>query len=169
MTHRSVALVLAAAALAGCSDPYTAEPAPSTTPDGEIPGRIPQAERERLERSQRPARTSDEAIRRHATLVTNWTGQNVVSQYRAAARAAVGQARRDTEQTAASVQNDPALSASSSVANIVGVIAQAGGWTLVITRERLTPDSGPARFRVYRAHTRRVAGGFAVDAWEPQP
>jgi hypothetical protein len=177
--HAAAALALAVA-LAGCSDPYVpADPhgparptaAPTRVP-GELPGRIPQRDRAALNHPQTtPAATADAALQRYARLLTNWRADTVSARYRQAAGQAVGQARRDAEQTAASAARDAQLidAGTTSRGETIAVIPQRSGWALVVTREQLSPDAGPVRYRVYRAHTRRVSGGVAVDAWEPQP
>lgn len=175
-THRTLCIVLAlAAGLSACSDPYhdaanARRPTP-VTPPGELPGRIPARERQALSQPRTPAaRTQRDALRRYAELVTNWTGASVERRFQQAARTAVGQARRDAEQTAASAGADPQLTDdTASQGELVAIVRQPRGWALVITREQLRPDTGPARYRIYRAHAARVRGGFAVDAWEPQP
>jgi hypothetical protein len=172
--HRSRAAVpVLVVWLAGCSDPYAARPTatPSATlPAGELPGSVPDEERRALSTPRgRPAPNTEAALRRYAQLLTNWTSNTVADQYRRASELAIGQARRDAEQTAASAGSDAQLRGTSSDARTAAVVSQAGGWSLVITRERLTPDAGPARYRIYRAHTRPVDGGVAVDRWEPQP
>jgi hypothetical protein len=172
--HHAVVLGLSAL-LAGCSDPYDARPTATRTaspplPAGELAGRIPADERRALSRPQtRPEPNSQAALRRYADLVTNWNADDVADRYRAAANAATGQARRDAQQTAATAHSDPQLAGAASRARTVAVVRQTGGWALVITREHLTPDAGPDRYRIYRAHTRPVASGAAVDAWQPQP
>jgi hypothetical protein len=176
MSTRTLCAALAlAACLTGCSDPYndagnSDRPTPDTPP-GEQPGRIPARERHELSQPRTPAaRTQREALRRYAQLVTNWSGANIERRLQHAARAAVGQARRDAEQAAASAGADPQLTDdTASRGELVAVVRQPGGWALVITREQLRPDTGPARYRIYRAHTITVPGGVAVDAWEAQP
>jgi hypothetical protein len=178
MSARTLSTALAlAACLGACSDPYNdstdsrQRSGESDTPPGELPGRIPTRERQALRDPQAPAaRSQRQALRHYAELVTNWTGADVERRFRAAARAAVGQARRDAEQTAASAGADPQLTGeTASQGQFVAIARQPRGWALVITRERITPDAGPARYRIYRAHTTRVRGGVAVDAWEAQP
>jgi hypothetical protein len=177
LTPTAAALALAAC-LSGCSDPYTngapTRPASSSslTPSGELPGRIPPREREALALpGGRPAPSAQAAVRRHAELVTNWTSATVAGRYRQAAALAVGQARQDAQQTAASAESDAQLASggTTSRAVTVAIVAQPHGWVLVVTREEFTPAAGPARYRVYRAHTRAVDGGIAVDEWRPEP
>jgi hypothetical protein len=165
---------VAALLLAACSDPYSATPTSTptsvATPSGELPGRIPSADRNTLaEPLSRPATTADAALRRFAALTTNWTGETAFQRYLAAARAAVGQARRDAQQVATTMRGDPELKGTASTSTIAGIVPQDSGWSLVITREQLSPDAGPERYRVYRGHTQRVSGGYEVDAWEAQP
>ena len=61
------------------------------------------------------------------------------------------------------------MAGTESRSELVAIVDQPDGWALVITHERLDPAESTARYRVYRGHTRAVAGGVAVDAWEPQP
>src|SRR5687767_12587185 len=96
----STALVITLV-LGGCSDPYADSPRergsrPARTPEGELPGRIPGHDRRALDRPRtQPASTAQAALRRHARLVTNWTAETIRGRFREAARATVGQARRD--------------------------------------------------------------------------
>jgi len=188
--RRGALLAAAGAALlaGGCRDPYGAEPAtqdgerpsrpPAATrlPEGELPGRVPAREqRRRVQQAQgRPAHSRRAAARAFAVDYTNWTGATVGRRFRTLARRAVGQARQDMQQAAASAGRDPQL-ADTSVANrgrVEGVVPQPDDWLLVVCREQTAPgqtDSAPPRYRVYRAHTTARAGGFVVDRWRVEP
>ena len=164
-------------AASGCSDPYTSQPPESAdgTPEGEVPGRVPAMERQRLRQaSGELSPTPQAAARAFALAYLNWTATTVARRYRALSREAIGQARQELLQTAASAGTDP-QPVGTRVANrgtVSGVIEQPGGWMLVVSHERLTPGGGqtePPRHRVYRVHAAPQAGGFVVDHWQGQP
>ena len=129
------AIVGAALAAGGCSDPYAndqradrpataAQHERTTGPvDGELPGRIPPSAQRALDQPQAPpARSAEAAVRAYAAAATTWTAKTVAARYRQLARQAVGQARRDAQQTAASAAGDAELSAgaASSRGNVRG-------------------------------------------------
>lgn len=176
--RRAIALLLTLAlAASGCSDPYTSKsPKPSTgTPEGELPGPVPTAERQRLRRATgQPSGTPQAAARAFALAYLNWTDATVARRYRALSRRATGQARQELLQTAASAGTDPQLigTRAANRGTVSGVIEQPGGWMLLVSHERLTPGGGqtePPRHRVYRVHAAPQAGGFVVDHWQGQP
>lgn len=186
---RTLPAVMLAAALAGCSDPYASPPRETTDSrsspatqtrisgpnSGELPGRIPARDRARLNSPRRPgARTPDAAVRAFASAATNWTATTLPEQQRQLAERAVGQARQDAEQLAATAAHDPQLTDATtrSASVVAGLITGRDGWTLVVVRERLTTGAGAPpdlRYRIYRAHTTPTNDGVAVDRWEPEP
>jgi alkylhydroperoxidase/carboxymuconolactone decarboxylase family protein YurZ len=189
LASRAVLALIAATALTGCSDPYATAPretndSPSSPPtenrlsgpsSGELPGRIPARDRARLNSPKRPGtRTPDAAVRAYASAATNWTATTLPEQQRELAELAVGQARQDAEQLAATATHDPQLTDATtrSTGAVAGLMAGGDGWTLVVVRERLTIGAGAppdVRYRIYRAHTTPTNDGVAVDQWEPEP
>ena len=178
------AIVGAALAAGGCSDPYAndqhadrpataAQHERTTGPvDGELPGRIPPSAQRALDQPQAPpARSAEAAVRAYAAAATTWTAKTVAARYRQLARQAVGQARRDAQQTAASAAGDAELSAgaASSRGNVRGLLTDGASCFLVVVEQRITPGAGDrarVQFTVYHACARAVEGGWAVERFE---
>lgn len=116
------------------------------------------------------------ALTRFAIVYTNWRATGLLAREHGLAELAVGAARINVEQTAASRSGAEALAADH-VANRGWVIAVAPGegpdrgqW-VIVTEEQTTgtgPYAGlPPGPHVTLAAVRRLVGGWAVSNWDP--
>jgi hypothetical protein len=115
-------------------------------------------------------------LTRYALAYTNWRASQLPARERRLAALSVGVARLSAEQTAAAESGAAALAAHD-VANVGQVVAIAPGEGLdrgqwVIVTEEQTSGTGPyaglpAGPHVTLARIVRLAGGWAVSAWDP--
>lgn len=174
------AVLLAAVALAGCSNPDAPTTAQNTTPSaspqnpGEPPAPAPSAPA-----AQAPAdvqATPAKAITEFAELYVNWTYQNLTAHQRMLATMAVGPARLAEQQAAASSEADTTITHghiynSGQVVSIAPDASRPGAWVLV-THEQTGGDTEyaglPAAYHVTLAQLAHVPGGFSISQWLPQ-
>jgi phage protein U len=186
---------IAAIALAGCglSNPYatkatktatgtTTKPTTTTVdhdPAPERGGSIPAAARSKQGTLAASAAqpTPVAALTNYAQLYTNWTAKTVSATQTELASMALGSARAQALQAAASYRHDTTL-LKSHVANSGTVVAisngrgvAAGEW-VVVTREATTGSSDyqglPAQLHVTYAQLTKTATGWVVSSWSPQ-
>lgn len=198
------ALIVVVLAVAGCgiSDPYHADrrpaattwtststtataPATSTAADKGDPapergGTIPAAAASRAQSAlagDAAAATPRAALERYARLYLNWTAAGLVTRQRQLAALAVGQARAQALQAAASAARDPKLTRShvintgQLIAITPGHGAAAGRWVLVC-RETTTGTGDytalPAALHVIYAQLTQTPTGWIVSRWSPE-
>jgi hypothetical protein len=173
-------VLLAALALAGCSNPDAPTTPQNTTPStspqnpGEPPAPAPSSPA-----AQAPAdvqATPAKAIAVFAELYVNWTYQNLTAHQRMLAAMAVGPARLAERQAAASSEADTTITRghiynTGQVVSIAPDATRAGTWVLV-THEQTggsTEYAGlPAAYHVTLAQLAQVPGGFSISQWLPQ-
>jgi hypothetical protein len=174
--HRTVNTLLvsaAAAGLAGCgiANPYqphhgkapapartiTTEAQPTTTTAGAVAPRA--------------------LLSRYTTLSINWTSATLASRQRQLAGMAVGGARAQALQTAASYGAGSTLQRSrvADHGEITSIAAGEGprhGWWVITTQETTTGTGDyqglPAQAHVYAAQLVHTTHGLAVSTWSPQ-
>jgi hypothetical protein len=175
-----VCLLLAAVALAGCSNPDAPTTTPSTTPSaspqnpGEPPAPPPSspAAQAPIDVQATPAR----AITAFAELYLNWTYQTLTAHQRMLAAMSVGTARLAEQQAAASSKADTTIARghiynTGHVISIAPDASRPGTWVLV-THEQTGGNPEymglPAAYHVTLAQLARVAGGYSISQWLPQ-
>jgi len=173
-----LAALLAAAAVAGCSNPDApAASSPSTvSPANEGEPVAPPPASPASQASIGVQATPQQALVAFASRYVNWSSGTLAADQRHLAAMAVGPARLAERQAAASSQADATLRRSR-VWNHGQVISIApdrarSGWWVIVTRER-TGGSGeyeglPAALHVTLARLARLAHGYAVERWSPQ-
>lgn len=169
---RSGVVALAAASAAtgcGIANPYahqhTREPTLTQSSDGP---------REPVPASNMTVRA---ALRRYALISVNWTSKTLATHEHQLSRLAVGGARAQALQTAASYGAGSSLQ-HSRVANrgqITSIAAGQGprrGWWLITTQEKTTGSgdySGqPTQAHLYAARLSHTPRGWKVSTWSPQ-
>jgi len=178
-------VMLAAVALAGCTNPDApttgaTEAAPVTTPaaaprsPGEPAGPAPPSAT-----SQAPSqvqRTPQSALTGFAELYVNWSYRTLTAEQRSLAAMSVGAARIAEEQAAATSQADSTIRQghiynSGQVVSIGPDLTHRDMW-IVVTRERTGGDAQyeglPAAYHVTVAQLAAIPGGYAVTQWLPQ-
>jgi hypothetical protein len=197
---RVLPIAMAALALAGCgiTDPYRGDPGPaattststSTTPvtaadngdpaperGGTIPAAAARAQQTLAAAAAAAAATPRAALGRYARLYLNWTAAGLVTRQRQLAALALGQARAQALQAAASAARDPELTRSH-VANTGQLIAitpgqgaAVGRWVLVC-RETTTGAGDyaglPAAVHIIYAQLTHTRTGWTVTQWSPE-
>jgi hypothetical protein len=194
-----IAALLALAALtAGCgiTDPYRTTSqartsltrpqsppadtqASSADPAPEQGGTIPNGDRAAQNRLVPAARerTPEAALERYGSLYVNWTARTVAGVQLRLAAIALGQARAQALQAAASYRNDATLIASgvSNTGTVVAIApgrAQVGGKWVIVTREQTTGQGDyaglPPTLHVTYAQVTHTAQGWVVSRWSPQ-
>lgn len=159
-----LAVLLVSIVLAGCGirDPYTQPPrtrptAPPVTAGTTAKGRV--------------AGSARQVIAWYAAAWVNWSAATLPSQRRVLRRLATGQLavqlRRDAAQALRTRLEE--VSGAYSRGRLVGVIAQAGGRSVVVTFEQAASQGGPAQsaYHVYLARTRHTTHGWKVIEWQP--
>lgn len=180
MRTPAVTLLIAAALLGGCTDPYTEQSAsePETPLEeaqrtGEYPG---DAEPEPPGPEQALGDTPAAAIEAFARTYTNWEASTLAGNFEKLAEAAVGQAAKDMSLAAQRSRSDYELQRGKifnrgSVRSI-SVDREDPKRYVVVTLERSGSDSGaydglrPA-FHVTVAKVQQVADGWTVSSWQP--
>jgi hypothetical protein len=169
----SLSALAAVAALTGCgiADPYSRHHTPRATTHAAAPAPAGTSARSR--------NSSGEVamLRRYALLSINWRSHTLAGQQRELARLAVGGARAQALQTAASYGAGSALRRSR-VANrgqITSIATGQGprhGWWIVTTQENTTGigdySGQPAQTHVYAARLTHTAHGWEISTWSPQ-
>lgn len=182
---KPAAMLLAALALSGCSNPDApsrsaseSEPARTTaaarSSQGEGPGPAPPTPG-----SQRPAevqRTPQTALSAFARLYVNWTYRTLSAEQHSLAAISVGAARLAEKQAAAGTAADTTINQgrihnSGQVVSVGADLTQRGTW-IVITREQTGGSAEyealPSSYHVTLAQVAQVPGGYAVSEWLPQ-
>jgi hypothetical protein len=175
-----LAAALAAAVLAGCSNPdargsspVLGSEAPSGSP-GEPPA--PAASTGAGSEPLQAKRTPEGAIASFAALYFNWDYRNLAEHQRTLAAVSVGAARLAESQAAASSSADSTISAGQITnSGTVQTLARERGhpavW-VIVTREQTRGSGGyeglPSSFHVTLARVASVHGGYAVSEWLPQ-
>lgn len=173
-------VLLAVAALAGCTNPDASSPAQSTTEQsspqnaGEPPAPVPVSPS-----AQGPLdvqATPEKALEAFASLYVNWTYRTLSENQRTLAAISVDAARLSEQQAAASSGADSTLAAGhifnrGQIVSVAGDLSTPGEW-VIVTREQTGGDSEyaglTAAYHVTLAQLQRVPGGFAVSDWSPQ-
>lgn len=174
-----VCLLLAAVALAGCTNPDAPSAARSTESSSpQSPGE-PAAPPPPSPSEQTPAdvqATPAKALMAFAQLYVNWSYRTLSADQHTLAAISVGAARLSERQAAASSQDDTTIAAghvwnSGQVVSIAPELTRAGSW-VIVTHEQTggnTQYAGlPAAYHVALAQLASVAGGYAVQEWLPQ-
>jgi hypothetical protein len=176
----ALGLLLAAAALAGCTNPdaptathgSTATASPQNA--GEPPAPAPPVAAAQAPAGVQP--TPVKALAAFARLYTNWTYRTLSADQRTLAAMSVGAARLSEREAAASSRDDTTIARGriynrGEVVSIAPDLTRSGSW-LVVTREQTGGDTQyeglPAAFHVTIATLARVPGGYAVAQWLPQ-
>ena len=200
--HRAPTLIaaatLAAAALTGCglTNPYqstgrataasstnstttTSTAADALDPRPERGGHIPAAVRAAQDRVSAAAgsSTARDAVIRYATLAINWQAATLAAHERRLAALAIGAARLQAGQQAASAPTDRAL-IEDRVANHGQVISAQPGvgparrrWVIVTDEQTTGQDAYrglPAQLHVTYAITTHTQRGWVISQWAPQ-
>ena len=175
-----LSLLLAAAALAGCTNP-DAPTATRSSPASASPQNAgePLAPAPPSASAQAPAGvqpTPTKALVAFARLYTNWTYRTLSSDQQTLAAMSVGAARLSERQAAASSRNDTTIARGriynrGETVSISPDLTRSQAW-VVVTREQTGGDTQyeglPAAFHVTIATLARVPGGYAVAQWLPQ-
>jgi hypothetical protein len=157
----------AIAALTGCADPYARATAPA------VPGEqhLTAARSSPLPRRRSPS--PDAAARRAAQLALTWTARTYASRQLQFAAEAIGEARRDAELAAGEAGHGrpPIERARSRVVAVRTLsVSPRRDRLVVLMRERRSMAARTSvRWRVIEADVVRVAGGWSVTRWTPQP
>jgi hypothetical protein len=176
----AVCLLLAAVALASCSNPDAPTTTPSTTPSaspqnaGEPPAPAPSSPAVQAPADVQP--TPTKAITAFTELYVNWTYQTLTAHQRILAAIAVGPARLAEQQAAASSEADTTIARghiynTGQVISIAPDASRPGTWVLVTYEQTggSTEYAGlPAAYHVTLAQLARVAGGYSISQWLPQ-
>jgi hypothetical protein len=173
-------LLLAAVALAGCTNPDAPSAAQGTTSTaspqnpGEPPAPAPPAPAAQAPAGVQP--TPAKALAAFAGLYVNWSYRALSADQRTLAAMSVGGARLAEQQAAASSQADTTITRgqiwnSGQIVSIAPDLARPDTWAIV-TREQTGGDTQyeglPAAYHVTLAQLARVPGGYAVSQWLPQ-
>lgn len=174
-----VCLLLAAVALAGCTNPDAPSTVRSTESNSpQSPGE-PAAPPPPSPSAQAPADvqpTPTKALVAFAELYVNWTYRTLSAGQRTLAAISVGAARLSERQAAASSQDDTTIAAghiwnSGQVTSIAPDLTSPDAW-VIVTHEQTggnTQYEGlPAAYHVTIAQLANVPGGYAVKEWLPQ-
>lgn len=174
------AVLLAAVALAGCSNPDATSAPQNTTSSaspqnpGEPPASPPSSPAAQAPADVQP--TPAKAIEVFAELYVNWTYQTLTAHQRTLAAMSVGPARLAERQAAASSEADTTITRghiynSGQVVSIAPDASRSGTWVLV-THEQTGGDTEyaglPAAYHVTLAQLAHVPGGFSISQWLPQ-
>jgi hypothetical protein len=176
-------LMLAAVALAGCTNPD----APTATVTAAATARAaaphspgePAAPAAPAASSQAPSHvqpTPEAALTAFAQLYVSWSYETLSAEQRTLAAMSVGAARLAEQQAAATSQRDSTITQGhiynrGRVVSIAAELTHPGTW-VIVTREQTggnTQYQGlPASYHVTLAQLAPVAGGYAVSQWLPQ-
>jgi hypothetical protein len=158
----------------GITNPYTPHPAThrattttrAVTPSNRIPS------------TTSPGPTGVVALlRRYTILSINWTSHTLAGRQRQLARLAVGGARAQAIQTAASYATDGSLQRSrvgdrGQITSIAGGQGPRRGWWVITTQETTTGTGDyqhlPSQAHVYDAQLTHTHHQLAVSKWSPQ-
>jgi hypothetical protein len=174
-----VCLLLAAVALAGCTNPDApssvhgkSTASPQNT--GEPPAPAPPTPA-----AQAPAAgqaTPLKALEAFAALYINWTYRTLGANQQRLAAISVGAARLAEQQATASSRADTTITRGHiyNIGQLVSIapdLSRPGRW-VIVTRERTGGDTQyeglPASYHVTLAQLARVPGGYAVSQWSPE-
>jgi len=175
-----VCLLLAALALAGCTNPDAPSAVQSTTSSSspQNPGE-PTAPAPLTPAAQAPAGvqpTPAKALAAFSQLYTNWTYRTLSANQQTLAAISVNPARLVEQQAAASRQADTTITRghiynSGQIISIARDLAHRDMW-VIVTREQTGGDTQyeglPAAYHVTLAQLAAVPGGYAVSQWLPQ-
>jgi len=174
------ALLLAALAIGGCSNPDAPAPGHDTAEQAQIaspgePSPPPPAAPSSLTAAE-VKRTPAQALTSFAALYVNWSYRDLTVKQRTLAAISLGSARTAEQQAAASSAGDATLAAahlsnSGTIVSIASDQARRGLW-VIVTQEQ-TSGSGdyeglPAAYHVTLARLAALPGGYAVSEWLPQ-
>ncbi len=173
-------LLLAAVALAGCTNPDAPSAAQGTTStaspqnSGEPPAPAPPSPAAQAPAGVQP--TPSKALAAFAELYVNWSYRTLSADQRTLATISVAAARLAEQQAAASSQADTTITRgqiwnSGQIVSIAPNLARPDTWAIV-TREQTGGDGQyeglPAAYHVTLAQLARVPDGYAVSQWLPQ-
>jgi len=171
------ALVAGALAASGCANPdapvagrASQEKAANVGEPASPPPRPPSSEHVTATQS-----TAGAAVERFAAVYTNWDCRTLAADQRTLAAIAVGPARLQARQAAASARNQTLIA--DRVWNRGETLAVASdrarpGWWLIVTREQTGGEGEyaalPTTYHLTLARAVPVSGGWAVSEWQPQ-
>ncbi len=173
-------LLLAAVALAGCTNPDAPSAGQGSTSTaspqnpGEPPAPAPPSPAAQAPAGVQP--TPAKALAAFAELYVNWTYRTLSSNQRALAAMSVAAARLAEQQAAASSQADTTITRghiynSGQISSIAPDLSQPDTW-VIVTHEQTGGDTQyeglPATYHVTLAQLASVPGGYAVSRWLPQ-
>jgi hypothetical protein len=174
-----VCALLAALALAGCTNPdafRSVQGTSSASPQN--PGE-PLAPAPPTPAAQAPAgvqATPAKALAAFSALYTNWTYRTLSSNQQRLAEMSVAAARLAEQQAAASSRADTTINRghiynSGEILSIAPDASRPGTW-VIVTREHTGGDTQyeglPASYHVTLAQLARVPNGYAVSQWSPE-
>lgn len=175
-----IGLLIAAVALAGCTNPDATTTVRSETARASVQNAgEPAAPPATASGAQAPIAvktTPSQAAAAFAALYVNWTYRTLVAHQRTLAAMAVGAARLSERQAAASAQHDTTI-ARGHIYNRGEVVDVApdtlrSGWWAIVTREQTGGNAQyeglSAAYHVTLAQLVSVPGGYAVGQWLPQ-
>ena len=175
-----ICLLLAAVALAGCTNPDAPSAGQGSTSTaspqnpGEPPAPAPPAPATQAPAGIQP--TPSKALAAFSQLYTNWTYRTLSSNQRTLAAMSVGAARLAEQQAAATSHADTTITRgriynSGQIVSIAPDLSRTNTW-VIVTREQTGGDTQyeglPAAYHVTLAQLARVPGGFAIELWLPQ-
>jgi len=174
-----VCVLLAAVALAGCTNPDapsavqgTSTLSPQNT--GEPPAPAPPTPALQAPAGVQP--TPAKALAAFSGLYTNWTYRTLSSNQQRLAAMSVAAARLAEQQAAASSRADTTITRghiynSGEILSIAPDVSRPGTW-VIVTREQTGGDTQyeglPATYHVTLAQLAHVPGGYAVSQWSPE-
>ena len=174
-----VCVLLAAVALAGCTNPDapsavqgTSTLSPQNT--GEPPAPAPPTPALQAPAGVQP--TPAKALAAFSGLYTNWTYRTLSSNQQTLAAMSVAAARLAEQQAAASSRADTTITRghiynSGEILSIAPDVSRPGTW-VIVTREQTGGDTQyeglPATYHVTLAQLAHVPGGYAVSQWSPE-
>jgi hypothetical protein len=174
-----ICLLLAAVALAGCTNPdapSSVQGTSSASPQnpGESQAPAPPGPAAQAPAGVQP--TPAKALAAFSQLYTNWTYHTLNSNQRTLAAMSVAAARLAEQQAAASSRADTTITRGhiynhGQILSIAPDASRPGTW-VIVTREQTGGDMQyeglPASYHVTLAQLARVPGGYAVSQWLPQ-
>jgi len=174
-----VCVLLAAAALTGCTNPDapgsvqgTATASPQNP--GEPPAPAPPTPAAQAPAGVQP--TPAKALAAFSGLYSNWTYRTLSSNQQRLAAMSVAAARLAEQQAAASSRADTTITRghiynSGEILSIAPDASRPGTW-VIVTREQTGGDTQyeglPASYHVTLAQLAHVPGGYAVSQWSPE-
>jgi hypothetical protein len=174
-----VCVLLAAVALAGCTNPDAPSSVQGTSTLSPQNTGEPTAPPPPTPAAQAPAvvqPTPAKALAAFSGLYTNWTYRTLSSNQQRLATMSVAAARLAEQQAAASSRADTTITRghiynSGEILSIAPDVSRPGAW-VIVTHERTGGDTQyeglPATYHVTLAQLAHVPGGYAVSEWSPE-